>query len=360
MVSQSGPCYFSAYDSKIWQADHRSGSVTTHGLAEELSAGAATDEIQSLWPGDVSMSLVAFIQSKFIPDHVRLKSTAGRVHYLAILKHIVRPETVQTYFAEYPSKTKTRLKAVPGWPYLDDVRLCDLKPDHIRQLTTSAVARGYSAQTVKHIKNVLGTIITHAQKECLFDGYNPAAQVKLPRLVHTMPRDLTIDEARSILRILKYPEREIALISMSTGMGASDICALKWKHINLTRSELCIEGETVPPNGMVFRRHSSGFRVGEMKHSRSRVVVISNSLIHELQRLQQQRKHAGPNGFVIATPTGNPIQLMSARAHELRKAGRKLQLPWLSWRILKRAHGAILSELSVQLTDDLVRIGYGT
>jgi integrase len=331
--------------------------LAIYALAEsESSERAATVETFGLCTGDASMSLVAFIQNKFIPDHVRLKSTAGRVHYQAILKHIIRPETVQTHFAEYPLKTKARLKTVPGWPYLDDVRLCDLEADHIRQLTTSAVARGYSAQTVKHIKNVLSTIISHAQKERLYDGYNPAAEVRLPRLVHTTPRDLTIDEAKSILRLLKYPEREIALISMSTGMGASDICTLRWKHINMTRSEVCIEGEPVPRHGMVFRSHSTGFDGVEMNQSRLRVIVIGDSLIVELERLKRQQEHADPNGFVIATPQGDPIQPMSARTHGLRIIGRKLQLPWLSWRALKRAHGAMLSELSIQLTDDLVRI----
>lgn len=302
------------------------------------------------------MPLRTFIGSRFIPNHVALKSTAGRIHYRAILKHIVRPEIVRMLFADFPTVREPRLKAVPGWPYLDDVRLCDLNADHVREITASAMARGYSAQTVKHIKNVLGTIISQAKKEHILSGANPAAEVKLPRLVHGTPRDLNIDEAKSILRMLKYPERQIALISMSTGMSASEICALRWKHVNLSWSTLYIEGELVPPHGIVFRSQENGVDGIEMVHYRPRVVVIGESLIHELERLKRKREQAGPSGFVIATADGHPIDPMSARTQRLRTVGRKMQMPWLSWRAFKRAHGALLSELSIQLTNDLVRI----
>jgi integrase len=302
------------------------------------------------------MSVVAFIERKFIPEHVRLKSTAGRVHYKAILKHIVKPEMVQRHFAHDPLRAKARLKAVHGWPYMDDVRMCDIEADHVRQLTTSALARGYSAQTVKHIKSVISVMISHAQKEGLFDGFNPAAIVRLPRVVHTTPRDLTIEEAKSVLRVLKSPEREIALISMSTGIGASDICNLRWKHVNLTRSEVFIEGEQVPSQGLLIRGRSTGFEGAGMKQARPRVIVLCNSLTRELERLKLQREYDGPNSFIIARSQGSPIQLMSARTLLLRKAGRKLHLPWLSWRALKRAHIAMLSELRIQLTEDLARM----
>ena len=302
------------------------------------------------------MPLRAFIESRFIPNHVALKSTAGRMHYRAILKHIVRPETVRILFAEFATVREPRLKTVPGWPYLDDVRLCDLNVDHVREITSSAMARGYSAQTVKHIKNVLGTIISQAKREHILSGDNPAAEVKLPRLVHGTPRDLNIDEAKAILRMLKYPEREIALISMSTGMSASEICALRWKHVNLTWSTVGIEGELVPPRGIVFGSQETGLDAIEMAHYRPRVVVVGESLIRELERLKRKRELADPDGFVIATADGDPIDPMSARTQRLRTVGRNMQMPWLSWRALKRAHGVFLTELSVRLTDDLVRI----
>lgn len=163
--------------------------MLTHAIpaSEYPEPGAVTGANHKHVTDDAAMSVAIFIEKKFIPNHVRIKSAAGRTHYQAILKHILKPETVQALFAQDPGKTKARLRTVPGWPYLDDVRLFDLNADHVRQLTASAIGRGYSAQTVKHIKNVLSTIIAHAKKEHLFEGDNPAAEVKLPRLVHAIP-----------------------------------------------------------------------------------------------------------------------------------------------------------------------------
>lgn len=323
-------------------------------VSEFSAAALATVASPQLVLDAGAMSLAIFVEKKFIPNHVRVKSAAGRTHYQAILKHILKPETVQVLFAQYPEKTKARLKAVPGWPYLDDVRLFDLNADHVRQLTASAIARGYSAQTVKHIKNVLSTIISHAKKEHLFDGDNPAAEVKLPRLVHAIPGHLTIDEAKAILRMLKHPEREIALIAMTTGMGVSEICALKWKHVNLSRSILCIEGVWVPPRGVVFRRNTSSMDEGDSSRERLKVVVVPESLIRVLERLRQRGENIDENSFVLATPKGDPVEPHCTRAQRLKPIGRKLRIPWLSWQVLKRAHGAFLSELNIRLVDDLV------
>ncbi len=43
-------------------------------------------------PG-AAVSLAEYIEEKFIPNHVSSKTSAGRMHYQAILKHILTPET---------------------------------------------------------------------------------------------------------------------------------------------------------------------------------------------------------------------------------------------------------------------------
>ena len=41
-----------------------------------------------------TVSTARFVETCFIPSHVALKTQAGRTHYHAILKHVLRPETV--------------------------------------------------------------------------------------------------------------------------------------------------------------------------------------------------------------------------------------------------------------------------
>lgn len=129
------------------------------------------------------MTFGDFVRTRFIPEHVLSKAPAGQRHYHAILKHILRPETVDTLFDPEPTLTHKRLISIPTWPYLDDVRFCNMSMDHVRQIVSAALDKGYSVQTVKHIRNVIGIVISHATERRYFSGYNPAFQVPLPPMI---------------------------------------------------------------------------------------------------------------------------------------------------------------------------------
>ncbi len=303
---------------------------------------------------DTTLSLAEFIEKKFIPHHVELKSLAGRTHYQAILKHILRPETVERLFIPYAGTAKARLKAAPDWPYLDDIRLCDLNADHVRQLTASASAHGYSHQTVKHIRNVMSAIVSHARREHMFSGDNPISGVELPPMPHKESHNLTIVEAKAILGMMKYPEREIALITITIGLSISEICALQWKHVNLTGSTVYSDGKLIPPRSILVSRQWNAMGVVEASSNRVRQVAVPDPLIQALIRLRRRHGIADPNSFVIATRDGKPVRPSSVGTLRLKPIGRELEMPWLSWQVLKRAHDALLSELRVQLSDDLV------
>jgi integrase len=303
---------------------------------------------------DSAIPFAEFIETKFIPHHVELKSLAGRTHYQAILKHILRPETVERLFTPYIGTAKSRLKSVPDWPYMDEIRLCDLNADHVRRLTSSASAHGYSHQTVKHIRNVMSAIVSHARREHMFSGDNPISEVELPPMPHRESHNLTIVEAKTILGIMKYPEREIALITITVGMSISEICALQWKHLNLTGSTIYSDGKLIPPRSILVSRQWNAMGVVEANSNRIREVSVPDPLIQALMRLRRRHGIADPNSFVIATRDGNPIRPSSVGTLRLKPIGRELEMPWLSWQVLKRAHEALLSELRVQLSDDLV------
>jgi len=304
-------------------------------------------------PEGSSVRMASFIETKFIPDHVEHKSFAGRTHYQAILKHILKPETVERMFTPYMGAMKARLRAVPGWPYLDDVKLCELAPDHIRQLTASASAHGYSPQTIKHIRNVVGAIISHARRERLFSGDNPVCDVKLPPMVRRESKNLTIAQVETILGLMKYPEREIALITIATGMSISEICALQWKHVNLTASAAYIEGEFLSSRSIKVKRQWSAGELMDLSHDRVRNVIIPESLREHLKKMRPTKKIIDQNEFVISTRDGRPISPSNILLHGLKPIGCKLDMPWLSWQVLKRAQKAFMLELTMKYYGDL-------
>lgn len=299
------------------------------------------------------MCLELFVATKFIPEHVETKSTAGRRHYYAILKHVLHPEKIDRLSCPETDKGRARMKSLPDWPYLDDVRLCDLQPTHVRQLTASALAHGYSTQTILHIRNVISAIISHAKRERCFDGENPIFGVTLPPMARGRTQNLTIVQAKKMLQFMQYPEREITLMTIITGMSVSEICGLQWKYVNLTDSKVYIEGEAIPPRSIFVKnqRNSAGL-VGVNAH-RVRIVDIPEALFRTLLSLKQQQNNPDPNLLVSPSRDGTPVNPYSLRAQRLRPIGRKLEMPGLSWQILTRAHNALMSELRTQFYDDL-------
>lgn len=307
-------------------------------------SGEATQTVTS------SICLADFVRIKFLPEYIQQKGLAGRQHYQAMLKHILRPDTVDQIFQSGGS----RLKAIPGWPYLDQVKLCELREDHVRDLTRTAEARGYAAQTVKHIRNVLGVIIGHAKQERLFEDENPVVRVGLPPMSRRRLEHLTIAQAKAMLGMMEFPEREIALIAITTGLSIQEICGLQWKHVNLKKNAVECEGKAIPPNCILVRQHWYREAIFSLGSSRVRVIEVPQPLLLVFVQLRQESTPVNANSFVLTVHSGEPIRPRGLQKAPLSAIGQKIDIPSLSWRHINRAHGAILSELRVRISTEFV------
>jgi integrase len=290
-----------------------------------------------------------FVRTRFIPEHVISKGPAGQRHYHAILKHILKPETVDALFDTGTAVTTRRLTAIAGWPYVDDIRLCDLTPDHVRQIISAALDSGYSVQTVKHVRNVIGIIITHATKRRSFSGDNPAFQVPLPKMIRKAEANLTLAQTRQLLGVMRYPEREMAIIAIFTGLNMLEICGLQWKHVNLTASPVLVDEIRIPPRSIAVKKQWNRVGLDDVRGSRSRDVAIPQPLLSLLRELKQGQPNAGPNNFVLVTRTGTAVWPGTILQNRLKPLGRELGMQRLSWHMFTKAHRTMLSELGTGL-----------
>ncbi len=287
---------------------------------------------------DSRMTLALFVETKFIPEHVQYKASAGQTHYQAILKHLITPETVGRIF-NHGKIANTRLKAVPEWPYLDAIRLCDLRPEHVRCVVSAAVNAGYSAQTVKHIKNVCFAIIAHAQREGCFSGSNPASLVKLPRIMRSSSPGLTIEQTRAILNSLRYPHRDIVLFALTTGMTLPEICDLRWKDVNLDDSERLDDGQPIPARTVIVKTKWNHGGLGDSRAcSKSKHIEIREPLLSTLRELRKKRSGRNAEDLVLVSDTGDQIMPASVRIGEVKRVGKSLGIPSLRWQDLRRTH----------------------
>jgi len=316
--------------------------------ATELQAPFYNAAIQ-----DSRMTLALFVETKFIPEHVQYKTMAGQTHYQAILKHVITPETVSRIFD--PAKiASTRLRTVPHWPYLDEIRLCDLQSEHVRRIVSAADCAGYSAQTVKHIKNVCFAIIAHAQREGCFCGPNPASLVKLPRLLRNSSPGLTLEQAKAILDLLRYPFREGALFALTTGMSLPEICDLRWKDVNLDEFERFVDGHTVPACTVLVKTWWNRGGLGDSRASRkNRKIEIREPLLSTLRELRSRNPNQDAEDLVLISRTGDQIIPASFRVSELKRVGRALRIPWLTWGDLRRTHPVFLAESMSQRSSSM-------
>jgi integrase len=301
---------------------------------------------------NLGITIADFVERVFVPEHVATKAASGRTHYQAILKHVLKPEEVNRVFGVGSHGSRAKMKTIPDWPYLGSMPLSETRADQVQRLIEAAVARGYSAQTVKHIRSVVAAIFTHAKKRQCFQGDNPAMQVVLPKMVRKETHALTFAQAKDLLGAMTYPQKELALIAMLTHMNVAEICGLQWKWVNLTDDWCTAEGEGIPPRTIAVRMH---FYRGELvrlpKRSRNRFLSIPEPLLQVLRELQQRLRYIGPDDFVLASKVGRPVNEKDLAKRRLKPIGKRLKMPWLSWRVLSRTHTTLAYQLGMQSLD---------
>jgi integrase len=294
------------------------------------------------------MTIASFVENKFLPEYVALKRPSGRAYYKAMLKHVLRPEEVDLLLCVTRKKPAQKLKAVPGWPYLGDVRLCDTKPDHIARLTSAALARGYSVNTVMNLRNVVSAIFSHAKQEQCFVGDNPVSFVTLPGVRRKQTHSLTLAQATKALSVMKYPEREMTLLSIFTGMNLAEILGLQWKQVNLTEEELKRDGKRIAPRTIAVRNQLYRGSLETVKKSRVRNLSIPQPLLEILLKLKCRTAFTGPDDFVLVSQAGTPVNQNNVLARRIRPIAKQLGVPSLSLLAFHGIRKILASEFTKQ------------
>jgi len=296
------------------------------------------------------MTVARFVECKFVPEHVNLKRPSGRTYYQSMLKHVLKPEEVDRVFRANLKKPARQLSSLPGWPYLGDVRLCDIRPDHVDRLISAALDRGYSTHTATNLRNVVSAIFSHAIQERCFTGGNPVKLAKLQLDRCKGASELTLDQARRAISVMQYPEKEMTLLAIFTGMSPAEIYGLQWKRVNLTRSDRIADGKPVPSRTIAVRKQWNRGKLENVIGGRIRNLPIPPALLPIFLELGARTAFSGPDDFVLVSKVGAPIN-QNALASRLRSIARKLEVPSLSWRVLHRTWKALAAEFGVNYQD---------
>jgi len=287
-------------------------------------------------PNNSDVTIADFVEKSFVPEHVAIKGLAGRTHYRAILKHVLTPEEVQRVFNLDVERSRTRLKAIPEWPYLSALELSHTLPKHIEELMLAAQTRGYSMQTVTHIRNVVSAIFSHAKKANYFVGPNPASQVAVPGISRKEAHMLSLQQLGAVLELMRYPEKEMTLLAIATGMNVAEICGLQWKHVNLSAFDQEVNGERLPSRTIAVRKQWYRGELNSVKIGRTRNVPIPELIFPVLTGLSQRGRFNRVEDFVLVSEAGTPVNETNIASRRLKGVGQELGMPWLSWHVFRR------------------------
>lgn len=316
------------------------------------NAGQSSDEGPKVQCS--SMSIADFVQSKFIPEYVATKS-AGRAHFLAILKHILTPEQVSRACTESAEKATVKFNDIQGWPYMDSLPLCEISRERIQDLIAIALQSGYSIQTVTHIRNVISAIFTHATTVGCYSAANPARLVTLPAMTRKKAHTLTLTQLNQVMALMGYPEKGIALFAILTEMNIAEICGLQWKYVNLSDFARLVEGDWLPSRTIAVRKQWYRGQFGLVVGKRERLISVSQQLCSILRDLKHRNQFTGLEDFVIASRSGTPVYPENIAARRLKSIGRSVEMPWLTWNVFRRTHIDLRSRFGRQLNMEYER-----
>lgn len=171
----------------------------------------------------------------------------------------------------------------------EDKLLSDITPLELEKLKSAIIKEGKAPETVKHALALVRRIFNKAKAWDFYKGENPVSSVKLPQVNNRRERFLSREESQLLLIELEkvsYNFRNIAFLSLYTGLRAGEIFNLKWNHIDLE-------------NDLIL--------LADSKSGRSRTAYMTKGVKNMFKSL----KNGEPEEFVFTDRNDNQVKEVS-------------------------------------------------
>jgi len=218
--------------------------------------------------------LITELRSGVAVDPSRETLAAFLDRWIEHMKGQVSPRSLERY---------TELARKNLAPLLGALALSKLQPAHISQAYAKALASGrrdgkggLSARTVTHMHRVLREALQQAVRWQLL-GRNPADAVRPPKVERRQLQTLDADGTIRLIEAARGTGLFMPILLGSLcGLRRGEITALRWRAVDLDRSQLSVIASTEQTNG--------GIRDKETKSGKARTVALPSLIVDELRR----------------------------------------------------------------------------
>ena len=228
-------------------------------------------------------------------------------------------------------------------PALGSVALTKLDPltisaayDAIRNSRTKGQGQ-LSSRTVLHCHRVLSGALRQAVRWRLLP-YNPASDVKAPKVDRRKMTTYTLTEAADVLASMQGSWMHVpTMLGLLCGLRRGEIAALRWGALELDKGQLAVVQSA--------EQTKAGVAYKEPKSGQARTIALSPSVVAELRAHRAKQAEAllrlgvrlNGDAFVVAQADGTPYDPDSI-SKEWRLRIIKSGLPRLRFHDTRHAH----------------------
>jgi integrase len=183
----------------------------------------------------------------------------------------VRPRVREKTCQDYEGMLRRYVR-----PNLGETVLAAMRPLDLQMAYQQMMDRGLSARTIRYTHAVLRSAMRQAlQWRLLLE--NPADGVKVPQQPRNEMQALTVEQARTLLKIaLTTPHGPVLAVALTTGMRPSEYLGLKWQDIDWGRQTISVVRS--------IRRLNGRWCFSDTKRARSRRPIRLQTWIVALLR----------------------------------------------------------------------------
>lgn len=233
-------------------------------------------------------------------------------------------------------------------PAFGEIRLRDIRTLEIQQFVLGKIAGGLGWEAADHLRNLLSKVFNAAKRWGFVSGDNPASGVELPEKKPAREKHVILPEQiPALLACLAEPVRTMVELGILTGLRVGEILGLRWRAVDFRAGQIRVEQAVY--RGQIGSPKTKGSR---------RTLPMPERLQGALMRLRGPSQRWEPDHLVFQTAKGTPYGDTNLLHRQLKPAGKRLGMPWLSWHTLRRTHATLFQAAGGSLKEAQAQLGH--